>query len=57
MLMNVVFAGTASPAPPLPSFSTYHTIFAIASLVFSVEEFKILIFKAEDNTNQVKKEN
>ena len=52
MLLNVVFA---SPAPPLPSFSTSHTIFAIASLVFAVEEFKIHYWKAEDNTNQRKK--
>ena len=51
MLLNVVFA---SPAPPLPSFSTSHTIFAVASLVFAVEEFKIRIWKAEDNMNQRK---
>ena len=50
MLLNVAFA---SPAPPLPSFSTSHTIFAVAS--FAVEEFKIRIWKAEDNTNQRKK--
>ena len=54
MLLNIVFASPA-PRPPLPSFSTSHTIFAVASLVFAVEEFKIPIWKAEDNTNQRKK--
>ena len=57
MLLNVVFASPALPpsAPPLPSFSTSHTIFAVASLVFAVEEFKIRSWKAEDNRNQRKK--
>ena len=55
MLLNVVFASPAPPPPHLPSFSTSHTIFAVASLVFAVEVFKIQIWKAEDNTNQRKK--
>ena len=55
MLLNVFVAGTASPTPPLPSFSTFCTIFTVASLVFAVEKFLIQIWKAEDNTNQRKK--